>query len=315
MYLSKVLILFIFILLSTQNGVARSVIVPKRETAVMYYLQLSNTKSNQVILLESKIPEFEIPEDIEGDYSIQVSFSDKWGRKIEGHDPKVITLINKKKDVELLAEKTEIKFEEHSTVGIVFNPYVASGTYTADLNDSSTNIKKGSLAFRSTGMKTILKINSIRNLRFGIDFMQGSTPEKSLKSTEASIAYDWYQHFTEKNETRIAAGIAGASTQIKGQFSDGASTVNSSAQASSTYLFGQFFYSHHFSNFYSETLGMLGASQSYFRYDIGQAVLYKITNFCQVGPWINYGKFENGTKDGSIKANSLKLGLNLNLSL
>jgi hypothetical protein len=65
----------------------------------------------------------------------------------------------------------------------------------------------------------------------------------------------------------------------------------------------------------SETYALLGVSNSYFRYGLRQSFMYALKQRYAFGPWIETSKFENGTKEGSIKANILKLGVSLNLNL
>jgi hypothetical protein len=195
MYYIRSSLIIIGLLLAYQGAFARSVIIAKRETATFYSLKLINLETKESIILESKKAEFNIPEDLEGEYSLQVSFTDKWGRKIEGNEPKVIKLVNKRKPVEKEFAASENTVAEPSLLGIIFTPYIASGTYTADLNDSNISLKQGTSSFSSTGLRTILKINSLKQFRFGADIMQSSNATKSLNSTEASIIYDWFKLF------------------------------------------------------------------------------------------------------------------------
>lgn len=290
---------------------ARTVIVPTRETAHIYSLKLTNRLTQESTTFQSKKAVFEIPENLEGEYSIQVSFTDKWGREITGGDPKIIQLINKTKIPEAPTEESL-----HRVVGIIFaTPYYASGTYQADLSDSSTTVKKTSGTFSSIGIDTILKISSIERWQLGFDIMQGQDKTTQLNTTELSILYDWQREQKEDRPFGFSTGASFVSSQVKDAIQDAEDTINTNAAAQSAYIFGQGIFSHRIAKSSFSTIGRLGFSSSYFRYHLGQSILYTFTKRFSFGPWIDYSKFENGNKSGSMKANILKLGVSFNFNL
>jgi hypothetical protein len=290
---------------------ARTVIVAKRETAQVYSLQLTNRLTQESTTLHSKDAVFELPENLEGEYAIQVSFTDKWGREIPGVGPKIIQLINKTKIPEAPTEESL-----HRVVGIVFaTPYSASGTYQADLNDSLTTAKKTSGTFQSIGINTILKISSIQKWQLGLDIMQGQNKITQLNTTELSILYDWQRELKENRPFEFFTGASFVSSQVKDAIQEGGDTINTNAAAQSSYIFGQGIFTHRMAKSTLSTTGRLGFSNSYFRYHLGQSILYTFTKRFSLGPWVDYSKFENGNKNGAMRANILKLGVSFNFSL
>lgn len=309
----KYVSIFLFSLLtvfSLTHLQARTVSVPKRETAQVYYLKLTNLSNQESITLESQNAVFELPENLMGEYSLQVSFIDKWGREIPGRGPKIIQLFNRADRIQTRDVKSA-----HSVVGIIFTPYLASGTFQADISAPLTTVKKMKGTFQSTGINTVLKITTLKKWKLGVDVMQGKNKTTQLNSTEMSILYDWTQVNHGTNHFMLSSGASYVSSQVKDAIQDGASTINSSAMAKSAYIFGNGVFNFHLGATNFVTAGLFGLSDSYIRYNLGQSILYHFSNNFSLGPWVDYSQLENGNKDGAIKANILKLGVSFNFIL
>ena len=291
---------------------ARSVVAPKRETALLYYLILTNLSSNETLTFESENAEFELPDNLEGDYSLQISFEDKWGRKIESEESKIIKLINKRK-----VEEVQIAQEEISPplVGLIFTPYSSSGPIEADQNTQVVAKKKFQGSLAGKGIKTIVKVFTLPKWESEIDFSRSSDAKSSFQSTEAGLSYRWYESEVERINLSLSSGGTYVSSRVTDKFQDTSGEVTSSVDAVSVYAFTKARIMISFEKFNSETMGVLGLSESYIRYTLGQSLMVPFKRLYALGPWLEYSKFENGTKQGSIKANMLKIGLNFNLNL
>jgi hypothetical protein len=305
-------IILLFLLISLEVSWAKTVIVPKRETAKSYILSLTNISTNKTLEFESKKGKFELPEDLDGEFSLQVSFIDKWGRKIEGQEPKIIKIISKiaKKEKEDALEKQT----KHS-FGIVFAPYTASGTYEADLGNNSSGLKKIKEPLSAFGIKTILKFQSIPKYLIGLERFQGTSSNAKINFTEVSVSYEIFSKETKKENFKAEPGLAFNSAQLTGQFKDGEDTVNPDIKAISGYIYGKLSYLRNIESIGLKSEGIIGASMNYFRYSFSQSINYRFNNSFSAGPWIQYAKFENGSSGGSIQSNLLSLGIILNANL
>lgn len=290
---------------------AKTVIVPKRQTAKSYLLSLTNLKNNEILKFESKNGQFELPEELDGEFSIHISFTDKWGRIIQSREPRIIKIISKIKTPEEIVEK-DIKNE--TKIGFIFAPYFSQGQYQADLENNLSGIRKIDGSLSGIGIKTILNIKSIPEYYIGLERFQGTSKEADLSLSEVSIQYKFMD---ENNTSGIMArtGIAFNSAEVKGLFQDEEDTVNPEVQALSAYALGSLGYMKNFNRFNFTTNAVFGLSLNYYRYSFSQYMYFKYNDTIAIGPWAEYSRYENGNNKGSITANLVSIGLNLNLNL
>ncbi len=290
---------------------AKTVIVPKREAAKIYLLSLTNLKNNETLKFESKIGKFELPEDLDGEFSIQISFTDIWGRIIQGQEPRIIKIISKTKVPEETVEKN---IKDETTVGLIFAPYFALGQYQADLGNNLSGIKKIDGSLSGIGIKTILNFKSISKYYIGLERFQGTSKEADLNISEVSIHYQ-FLGANKTSEIKANTGVAFNSAELQGGFQAGEDNVNPKIQALSAYALGSLEYIKSFNKFNFTTNGLLGLSLTYYRYSVSQILHYKFNETLAVGPWAEYSKYENGNSQGSISSNLLSIGVNLKLNL
>jgi hypothetical protein len=304
-------VLVIFGLFGLTSLWAKTVIVPKRETAKTYLLSLTNLKNNETLKFESKNGKFELPEELDGEFSIQISFTDKWGRIIQGQEPRIVKIISKIKAPEETVAKN---IKDETTVGIIFAPYFSQGQYQADLENNLSGIRKIDGSLSGLGIKTILNIKSIPQYYIGLERFQGTSEKADLNFSEVSIQYKF---LGANNTSGIMAktGLALNSAELQGGFQDGEDTVTPEIQALSAYALGSLEYIKSFSKFNFTTNCIIGFSLNYYRYSVSQFLNYKFNNTITVGPWAEYSKYENGNSEGSITSNLLSIGLNLSLNL
>ncbi len=304
-------VLVIFGLFGLTSLWAKTVIVPKRETAKSYLLSLTNLKNNEILKFESKNGKFVLPEELDGEFSIQISFTDKWGRIIQGQEPKIIKIISKIKAPEETVAKN---IENETKVGLIFSPYFSQGQYQADLENNLSGIKKIDGSLNGIGIKTILNIKSIPKYYIGLERFQGTSKKADLNVSEVSIQYEF---LGAKNISGIKAmtGVAANSAELQGGFQDGEDTVNPKIEALSAYAMGSLEYIKYFNKFNLNTNFVIGLSLNYYRYSVSQILNYKFNDTLAVGPWVEYSRYENGNSQGSITSNLLSIGLNLSLNL
>jgi hypothetical protein len=291
---------------------AKTVIVPKRETAKSYILTLTNISTKKTLEFESKKGKFELPEDLDGEFSLQVSFIDKWGRKVEGQEPKIIKIISKITQVD---KEAPIENPTKHSFGIVFAPYSANGTYQADLGNNSSSLKKIKEPLSAFGIKTILKFQSFPKYLIGLERFQGTSSNAKINFTEVSFSYEMFSQESKKENFKAEPGLAFNSAQLTGQFSDGEDTVNPDIKATSAFIYGKLSYLRNIESIGLRSEAIIGASINYFRYSFSQSINYRFNSRYKAGPWFQYAKFENGSSSGSIQSNLFSLGLMLDASL
>lgn len=306
-------LLLIMVLLSLPELWAKTVIVPKRETAKTYYLSLKNLGTQETLKLESKNGKFDLPSDLNGDFSLRISFSDKWGRIIEGEDPKIIKIISKTATPQ--KDSPETVKDNKATFGLVFTAYSSQGPFQADLGDNSSGIDKIDGTLSGYGVKTILKLRSLPKYFIGLERFQATSAKADLNFTEASIQYQFTRDHSPTPGVTASTGIALNSAQITGQFQDGEDTVKPDIQAASSYAIGNVLYLKRLASVGFQTKAMLGISFNYLRYSFSQTVMYHFSPRFSAGPWIDYARFANGSGQGTMSANLMSLGINLDLSL
>ncbi len=305
-------LILLFLLICLEVSWGKTVIVPKRETAKSYILSLTNISTNKTLEFESKKGKFELPQDLDGEFSLQVSFIDKWGRRIEGQEPKIIKIISK---IAKIDKETPLKNQTKHSFGIVFAPYTANGTYEADLGSNSSSLKKIKEPLSAYGIKTILKFQAFPKYLIGLERFQGSSSNAKINFTEVSVSYEIFGKETKNENFRAEPGLAFNSAQLTGQFKDGADTVNPDIKAISGYMYGKLSYLRNIDVIGLKSEAIIGASLNYFRYSFSQSIDYRFNNRYSAGPWIQYSKFENGSSGGSIQSNLISLGLILNANL
>lgn len=304
-------VFFIFLVLSFSSLWAKTVIVPKRENAKSYVLSLTNLKNNENLKFESKNGKFELPEELDGEFSIQISFTDKWGRIIQGQEPRIVKIISKIKASEETVAKN---IKNETTIGFIFAPYFAQGQYQADLENNLSGIRRIDGSLSGLGIKTILNIKSIPQYYIGLERFQGTSKEADLNISEVSIQYK-FLGASHTSGIKGMTGVALNSAELQGGFQDGEDTVTPKIDALSTYAMAGLEYIKSFNKFYLMTNCIVGLSLNYYRYSFSQIINYKFNDTIAVGPWAEYSRYENGNNQGSITSNLLSVGLNLSLNL
>jgi hypothetical protein len=305
-------LILLFLLICLEVSWGKTVIVPKRETAKSYILSLTNISTNKTLEFESKKGKFELPQDLDGEFSLQVSFIDKWGRRIEGQEPKIIKIISK---IAKADKSTPLENQTKDSFGIVFAPYLASGTYEADLGNNSSGLKKIKEPLSAFGIKTILKFQSFPKYFIGLERFQGTSSNAKINFTEVSVSYEMFSKDTKNENFKAEPGLAFNSAQLTAQFIDEEDTVNPDIKATSGYIYGKLSYLRNIEALGIKSEAIIGASLNYFRYSFSQSIYYRFNNRFSAGPWFEYAKFENGSTSGSIRSNLISLGLLLNANL
>ena len=296
-----------------KSAISRTITTPVRESATIYYLQITDSNSQDVLTLESETPEFELPEDLEGTYSIKVSFKDKWGREIKGEKPKTITMMSK---VPLKNEPVEMILANSSALSkISITPYVASGNKSIDTKEKSTNQTKFNSNLDAKGINISSPLNRIPGWSIGLDILRGPNKESSFNSTELDIGYNWIEYLSGRNLFLVTLNGAYAKTEASYESLMNSDTTIVNSEASTLYVYSKGAAILKYEKITMNLNAMLGGSVTYLRYSAGTSIVYHFKKTVSLGPSIEYAKFENGTADTAIKANMIKLGLNLNLNL
>ena len=301
------------LLFTMKSAFSRTMSTPARESAVIYYLQITDLSSQKSFTLESEAPEFELPEDLEGTYSIKASFKDKWGREVKGENPKTITMQSKAplkndKDERILSNKTE-----HNV--IILTPYLASGTTEINLKANLTNKTKFTSPLSAQGLKVISPLYRTEKWRIGLDVLRASNEKSTFNSTELDLGYNWIDLSSGSKIFLITLNGAYAKTDATIESIENSDTSMITSQANTVYVYSKGAVIIRFDKVTFDLNAMLGGSISYFRYSAGSSIIYRIKQNYSLGPSFEYAKFENGASEESIKANMIKIGLNLIFNL
>jgi hypothetical protein len=307
------LVFVIFLLFTMKRAFSRTINIPLRKSAVIYYLQITDLLSQESLTLESEVPEIQLPDHLEGTYSIKVSFKDKWGREISGENPKIIHLVSQtplKNDKEKMVLSQERKPNK-----ILLTPYFASGSAEVNLKANITNKKKFTSPLSGKGLKIFSSIYGTEKWRIGLDVLRASNEESTFNSTELDLGYDWIDYGSASKVFKVSTHGAYAKTESLIESVENLDKTQIASQASTAYLYAKGAAILKFEKITLDFNAILGGSISYLRYSAGSSVVYNIKPKYSLGPSFEYAKFENGTKVETIKANILKVGLNFILNL
>jgi hypothetical protein len=307
------LVLASLLLLNMKSVSARTITTPPRESAITYYLQITDSSSQEILTLESKIPEFELPEDLEGTYYIEASFKDKWGREIKGEKPKTITLISKIPEENVQEEMILTKSRDHNEV--VITPYQVSGNTEMTTTKNVSNQTTFSSPMVGKGIKVFSPLYRLPNWRIGFDILQGKNDKSTFNTTELDLGYNWIEYRSDRNIFLVTLNGAYVNTEATSEVLKNSDTVIINQQARTLYVYSRGTALIKFGKITLDLNAMLGSSISYFRYSAGSSILYHLKHKYSVGPSIEYAKFENGSAKETIEANMIKIGLNLILNL
>jgi hypothetical protein len=259
---------------------------------------------------------------LSGDFSLKASFIDRWGRKVEGQEPKTIHFANRIKLREELKIKKQLEaiiFFDPEAKGSFFlsiSPYMGSGTLEGDISASDVSEKKFSGDAKVMGVISNLRYYRLPTWIMGFDIFSGGTTDK-VSSSEIGLGKEIFYSLSTNQLRRLSLSIWGSyvSTSAQSQFTSNSDSVATNTSAASGYLSGRMAYHFKTQKFSGETYLILGVNPDYLRYSASQALLYNLGKKTGLGPFVEFNQFENGSKEGSIRAKLLKLGLNLHLFL
>lgn len=307
----KYFLVFCFIFSSLSHLEARSIIVPKKKTAIKYFLTLTNLGSKEKTILESDIPEFDLSEDLEGDFSLEISFEDKWGRKIQTPEQKKITFINKLRPTGPVKSEALVSNEKK----FILVPYMAYLSINTDIKDQITSKKTAGASTSAKGLRVSFRFFEEEKWKIEIDHFQSDDRSKYLKNSEALISYDAFKLAFFDLPIKFSPALSYAATQSSISFNDQDNLLKTNSSATSTFGFFQVSMDNESNHMRFLTNLHAGSNFYVFRYGISQSFYYSVIPRLGVGVLGDFSRFGNGNEKGVIRGNILKLGINLNFSL